>query len=632
MSAKDYQVTSPDGKIVTIIDIDNGISWSSTVNGDPVFNKNKINLTINEESLGSSVKIKRAKETYVSTEVKVVVSVKSKIIDNTYNQLELKFKNDFAVIFRVFNNGIAYRLETTKKGKIIVNDELVKLNFAGDYTILFPEETSMFSHYERLYLNEKLSAFDKGRFCSLPTLVKAPGNIKIGITEADLYDYPGLFLESTGSPTLYSKFPKVILKSEPKGDRNVTLVKEAKYIAETVGTRTFPWRVFMISQEDKELVENQMVYLLSRECKIEDTSWIKPGLVAWDWWNDNNVYDVDFKSGINNQTYKYYIDFASKYNIPYIILDEGWSKTTTNVLEPNPDINIPELVAYGKRKGVSLILWSLWGPIDKNMNKILDRFEKWGVKGVKVDFMAQAGQNMVDFYERTAKDCSEHKLLVDFHGAYKPSGLRRAYPNVINYEGVKGMENCKWSDVITPEHDVTIPFTRMLAGPMDFTPGAMRNSNPKDFVISHSNPMSLGTRCHQLAMYVVYDAPLQMLCDSPTNYYKEKESIEFISQMKTVWDDTKVLDAKVGDYIITARRSGKDWFIGAMTDYDARVLKIDFSFLDEGNYEIEIMQDGINAGKAAVDYTHFTKKVDNNSTIEIPMASGGGWVAICHKL
>jgi alpha-glucosidase len=632
LSAKVYQVSSPDGQIVTTINTDDGISWSSTVNGTAVFNQNKISLTVNGDVLGATAKVKKAKETAVSSKVEALVPVKSRTIDNTYNQLTLTFKNDFAVSFRVFNNGVAYRFETSKKGEAIVNDEQVMLNFAGNYPIIFPEEETLLSHYERLYKNETLSSLDEGKFCSLPTLIEGDNNIKIGITEADLFDYPGLFLEATASPRLNSKFPKVILELKPKGDRNITVVKEADYIAKTEGNRTFPWRVFMISQEDKDLVENQMVYLLSRECKIEDPSWIKPGLVGWDWWNDNNLYDVDFKSGIDNQTYKYYIDFASEYGIPYIILDEGWSKTTTNVLESRPEIDIPELVAYGKERNVDLILWSLWGPVDKDMDNILDRFAEWGVKGMKVDFMSQAGQYMVNFYDRIAKACADRKLLVDFHGAYKPSGLRRAYPNVINYEGVKGMENCKWSNVITPEHDVTLPFTRMLAGPMDFTPGAMRNAHPKDYTKSHSNPMSLGTRCHQLAMYVVYDAPLQMLSDSPSNYYKEAECTLFLSQMKTVWDDTKVLDAKVGDYIVTARKSGSDWYIGAMTDDDARTLSIDLSFLESDDYEIEIMQDGINADKAAQDYQHITKKVDKNSKIEIPMASGGGWAAVCRKL
>jgi alpha-glucosidase len=388
----------------------------------------------------------------------------------------------------------------------------------------------------------------------------------------------------------------------------------------------------MISKEDARLVENQMVFLLSRENKLAETDWIKPGLVAWDWWNDNNIYGVDFKSGLDTQTYKYYIDFASKYHIPYIILDEGWTKSTANIKEANQNLNIQELIAYGKSKNVDIILWCLWNALDADMNNILDIYAGWGAKGIKVDFMARSEQFMVNFYERTAKACADRKLLVDFHGAFKPSGMARAYPNIVNHEGVKGMENNKWSKDITPEHDVTLCFTRMLAGPMDYTPGAMVNKNEKDYSVSFSSPMGQGTRCHQLAMYVCYDSPLQMLNDSPSNYYKEPESTSFISRMPTVWDETKVLDAKVGDYILMTRHKGNDWYIGALTDWAARTLDLDLSFLGEGTYEIEIMQDGINADKQASDYKRIVKQVTKADKLKVGLAAGGGWAAICKKI
>jgi alpha-glucosidase len=483
-----------------------------------------------------------------------------------------------------------------------------------------------------LYLDTKISSLAAGKFASLPTLVKADNNIKIGITEADLFDYPCLFMEATGKAAFKSKYPHVILKSDPKGDREIQNVQEADYIAKTSGTRTFPWRVFMISTEDARLVENQMVFLLSRENQLTETSWIKPGLVAWDWWNENNIYGVDFKAGLDTKTYKYYIDFASKNNIPYIILDEGWTKSTLNIKESNPTLDMKELIAYGKSKNVDIILWCLWNALDADMDAILDIYAKWGTKGIKVDFMARSEQYMVNFYERAAKACADRKLLIDFHGAFKPSGMARAYPNIINHEGVKGMENCKWSKDITPEHDVTLCFTRMLAGPMDYTPGAMINKNEKDYSISFSHPMSLGTRCHQLAMYVCYDAPLQMLNDSPSNYYKETESTSFISKMPTVWDETKVLDAKVGDYILIARQKDNNWYLGAMTDWTARSLNVDLSFLGEGTYEIEIMQDGLNAEVSCNDYKRIVKQVTKADKLKIDLAKGGGWAAICKKL
>ncbi len=630
--AKNYSVNSPDGKIQVTVSVDAQIKWSASVGGHSVFANNTMSLDLGTSVLGVNPKVISAKTTSVNETVQTVVAVKSKNIQNNYNQLKLVFKPDYAVSFRVFDNGLAYRFETSQKGDVTVKNEEVGLNFSGDYQVLFPEEETLFSHYERHYLDQKLSDLQAGKFCSLPTLVKADDNIKIGITEADLYDYPCLFMEATGKAAFKSKYPHVILKSDPSGDRGITNVQEADYIAQTSGTRTYPWRVFMVSTEDARLVENQMVFLLSRECKLTDTSWIKPGQVAWDWWNDNNIYGVDFKSGLDTQTYKYYIDFASKNNIPYIILDEGWTKSTTNIKEANSSLDIQELIAYGKSKNVDIILWCLWNVLDKDMNAILDLYAKWGAKGIKVDFMARSEQFMVNFYERTAKACAERKLLVDFHGVFKPSGMLRAYPNIVNHEGVKGLENCKWSKEITPEHDVTLCFTRMLAGPMDYTPGSMINKTEKDYSVSFSCPMTQGTRCHQLSMYVCYDAPLQMLADSPSNYYKETECTSFISKIPTVWDETKVLDAKVGDYILMARKNGKNWYVGAMTDWTERSLTIDFSFLGEGTYEIEIMQDGINADKNAVDYKRTVKQVTKADKLNIELAKGGGWAAICKKL
>ena len=630
--SKEYKIASPDGQISVTVTVDTGIKWSASVGNQAILSNNTLSLDLGSAVLGVNPKVVSAKTTSVKEVVQTVVAVKSKTIPNEYNQLSLAFKPNYRVAFRLFDNGIAYRFETNLKNEITVKNEEVGVNFAGDFGVLFPEEESLYSHYERTYLDQKISSLTAGKFCSLPTLVKAGDNIKIGITEADLFDYPCLFMEATGGNSFRSKYPHVILKSDPKGDRGIQNIQEADYIARTSGTRSFPWRVFMISKEDARLVENQMVFLLSRENKLAETNWIKPGLVAWDWWNENNIYGVDFKAGLDTKTYKYYIDFASKFKIPYIILDEGWTKTTLNIKEPNPDLNLQELIAYGKTKNVDIILWCLWNALDSDMNAILDLYAQWGVKGIKVDFMARSEQYMVNFYERAAKACADRKLLIDFHGAFKPSGMARAYPNIINHEGVKGMENCKWSKDITPEHDVTLCFTRMLAGPMDYTPGAMNNKNEKDYSISFSHPMSQGTRCHQLAMYVCYDAPLQMLNDSPSNYYKETECTTFISQMPTVWDNTKILDAKVGDYILTARQKDNNWYLGAMTDWTARTLDIDFSFLGDGTYEIEIMQDGINAEVSCNDYKRVVQKVTKVDKLRIKMAKGGGWAAVCRKI
>lgn len=632
--AKDYSIQSPNEKTSVTISVSETIRWSSSYAGIPLFTNNEINVTLKDKVLGEAPKVISAKETSNSTVETTVVGIKSKQIKNEYNELNLKFKGDYSVVFRVFNEGIAYRFETRMKDQITVVDEKADLNFAGNFSVLFPEEESFISHNERSYLDESIRGIAKGRFCSLPALVKAEKNIKIGITESDLYDYPCLFLEGTGKNTFVSKFPEAVLEAIPsqKGaDRDQKIIKEADYIALTEGTRNFPWRIFMLSENDAKLIENQMVYLLSRPNKLDKTDWIKPGQVAWDWWNDNNIYGVDFKSGLNTDTYKYYVDFAADFGMEYIILDEGWSVTTTNLLKPNNELDLSELISYAESKNVGVILWLLWGPLDREMETILDQFKKWGVKGIKVDFMQRCDQYMVNFYERAARECAKRELLIDYHGAFKPAGMLRAYPNIVNHEGLKGMENNKWSKLITPEHDVTLPYTRMLAGPMDFTPGAMLNAQEIDYAISWSNTMSQGTRCHQVAMYVVYEAPLQMLCDNPTNLRKEAETSEFISKIPTVWDETIGLDGEVGKYIAIARKKDNNWYLGAMTNWDERELEIDLSFLEAGNYQLEIMQDGVNANKSARDYKKVLLDVKSGDKLKVKMAKGGGWAAICTK-
>jgi alpha-glucosidase len=370
---------------------------------------------------------------------------------------------------------------------------------------------------------------------------------------------------------------------------------------------------------------------LAKPNVLKNTDWIKPGKVAWDWYNANNIFGVDFKAGLNTATYKYFIDFASKNKIEYVILDEGWTKSTTDILDFNPAMDVKELIRYGKEKGVGIILWVLWKPLDANLLPILQTYKSWGAKGIKIDYMQRNDQYMVNSYEQIARECAKLEMLVDFHGAFKPSGLERMYPNVMNYEGVRGNENNKWSDEITPEHTVTIPFIRMAAGPMDFTPGSMINKEPKNFSISFTRPMTLGTRAHQVAMYVVYEAPLQMMCESPSIYYQEQETVDFITQIPTVWNETKVLHGSVGNYIVVARKKADQWFIGGMTDADARELPIDLSFLGDGNFSMEIYADGVNVDTFAQDYKIETLDVSKNSRITAKMASGGGWSAIITK-
>jgi len=439
-----------------------------------------------------------------------------------------------------------------------------------------------------------------------------------------------MYLTGESSTSLHGLFPAVALGERQVRDRTVRVTERADYIAQTRGTREFPWRVLVIAERDGDLVGNQTVFKLSKPLQLEDASWIRPGKVAWDWWNANNVYGVDFRAGINTETYKYYIDFASQYGIEYIILDEGWSDTR-DLLKINPEIDLQELLEYAKIRNVGIILWVVWKTLDNQLNEVLDTFEKWGVKGIKVDFMQRDDQWMVNYYWKIAEEAAKRRLIVDFHGSYKPSGLRRAYPNVLTREGVRGLEHSKWSEYPTPEHNVTLPFTRMLAGPMDYTPGAMINAQKNDFSPVSRRPMSMGTRCHQLAMYVIFESPLQMLCDSPSNYLREQECLEFLSRVPSVWDETVVLDAKVADYVLVARKSGEEWYAGAMTDWTPRKLTVDFSFLDAGNYTIEIYRDGVNADRNGNDYKKIVRQITNTDSMKIKLAPGGGWAARIYK-
>ncbi len=630
--AKEYVVQSPNKSLQVIINIADNITYSILKNNKQIISPSQIALKLSDNLiLGQKPIVFDSKTKNVNEILKPVVKQKFRTINDNYNELILNFKNNYSLIFRVYDDGAAYRFKTNFKNEIIVYSELFEAKFTDNHKIYFPEEESFMSHSERLYKYINLSEINSKRFCSLPALIEIDKNIKCAITEADLEDYPGMYLQGNDESQfkLVGLFPNYPSKEEARNDRDIYVVERENFLVKTKGRRTFPWRAFVITDNDGQLIESTIIYKLAKPHQSDfDFSWVKPGKVAWDWWNANNVYGVDFRAGINTETYKYYIDFASKYGIEYVILDEGWYKTG-NLFEINPEIDVKEIVEYGKQKNVGIILWTVWKTLDEQFEKAMNQFENWGIKGIKVDFMQRDDASMVNYYYKVAEEAAKRKLLVDFHGAYKPTGLYRTFPNVITSEGVLGLEHNKWSENVTPEHTVTIPFIRMLAGPMDFTPGAMKNGTKENFRIIFSEPMSQGTRCHQLAMYVVYESPLQMLADSPTNYLKEKDCMEFLSTVPTVWDYTKVLDAKVGEYILVARKNENRWFIGAMTDWNPRKLEIDFSFLDDNKeYQITIYQDGINADRNANDYKMIKRTITKNDKLEIQLAPGGGWAAV----
>jgi alpha-glucosidase len=624
--AKDYKISSPDGKIVINVRVGSDIKWSATYENKEILSSVKTAMILDDgKILGNNETVKKSLLNHINEILKPEVAYKKSETVNNCNALLLTFKTGFSIQFRAYNEGIAYRFETAFKDSLVIKNEISELEFPSGTKSWYPLEKGFMSHNENIFIFSSLDTITNKHLASLPVLFQSDGT-DILLTESDIEDYAGMWVRGAGSGKIQGTWPAYPAEETLSGDRNLRVTKTKDYIAKTEGTRTFPWRVFVIAGEDGKLIESDLVYKLAAPNRLKETGWIKPGKVAWDWWNANNIYGVDFKSGINNETYKYYIDFASKNGIEYVVLDEGWYKLG-NVLEVVPGMNIPELCRYAADKNVGIILWVVWKSFYDKIDQALDQFTKWGVKGVKVDFMQRDDQKMVDFYWEAARKAADHHMLIDFHGAYKPDGLGRTYPNALTREGVKGMENDKWSKDINPGHDVTLPFTRMVAGPMDYTPGAMINMDQANFNPLFTRPESQGTRVHQMALYVAYESPLQMLADSPSNYMKEQECTDFIVKVPVVWDDIRVLAGKVGDCLLLARRSGKEWFAGALTNWSPRDMDLDLSFLGEGDYIMEVFQDGINADKYASDYKHLKLDVKPGLKMKIHLAPGGGWVA-----
>ena len=630
LAQSSYTLFSPDHRLEVRIHAADRLSYDVLLNGNPLLRNSTLSLNINRVNLGAQPKVRATKQRSENKEIVCPVPQKSARIREHHNELRLEMEGDYAVVFRAFDEGVAYHFETSlplTEAKVYAEE--VRFNFAGDYHVYYPKEDGFFSHNEREFLNLPLKQITQTTLASLPAVVVTNNGTKIAIAESDVEDYPGLWLRGANDNSLEAVFPPYPLKAELRknSDRDFHVTENADYIATTKGARTFPWRILCIAEKDADLITNQLVYLLAKPSQVQDTSWIKPGKVAWDWYNANNIYGVDFKAGINTETYKYYIDFASRYGIEYVILDEGWYKLGA-LLTVVPEINIEELVAYGKKKNVGIILWVVWKTLDDQFEAAFNQAEKWGVKGLKIDFMQRDDQLVMNFYHKVCREAARRRMLVDFHGAIRPATMTRTWPNLVNVEGVRGLEQSKWSKYANPEHNVTLPFTRMLLGPMDYTPGAMVNSGrEKNFAPIFERPMSLGTRVHQLAMYVVYEAPLQMLADSPSHYLREPEMMEFLKRVPTVWDETRVLAAQLGDYVCIARRKGREWYIGGMTDWTSRTLEIDLSFLPAGRFQMATYEDGPNAERMGQDYKLTIKDIDAGKKLKIDLASGGGWAA-----
>ena len=639
---KTYDLVSPDGRLKVEIKTGNGICYTLQHDSDVLLEDSYLGLYLTDgTSFGENAKVTGTSRRSVSETYETVLYKKAEVEDS-FNELTLKFKN-FHLIFRAYDDGMAYRFVSRMKKPFTVKDELALFNFAEDwnmwaaYVCQHTEtlESQYYNSFENQYSYTPVSEWNKDRMAFLPLMVDGPHGKKIVITEADLMNYPGMYLyNGDGGSDIAARFAGYPDEAKQGGHSNLQMEVQSRkpFIAECGAGEVFPWRIIAVSENDLQMADNDMVYRLATPADPEaDWSWVKPGKVAWDWWNAWNIRGVDFVSGINNDTYKHYIDFASANGIEYVILDEGWSVNgAADLFQVVPAIDLDMLVAYAAERNVGLILWAGYWAFDRDMEKVCKHYSKMGIKGFKIDFMDRDDQYMVDFHRRAAETAAKYHMMVDFHGTYKPTGLHRTYPNVVNYEGVHGLEQMKWSPASVDQvtYDVTVPYIRMMAGPMDYTQGAMRNATRSNYHPVNDEPMSQGTRCRQLAEYVIFDSPLNMLCDSPSNYMKETECLEFIAEIPTVWDETRGLSGKVGEYIAMARRSGDTWYIGGMTDWNARELTLDLSFLPEGDHEVVLYRDGANAYRAASDYKKETIKLPADGKLTVRLAPGGGFAAV----
>ena len=635
LGAADHLLKSPDGKLVVEIDTEGQLKYALKREGQLLLDKSLIGLVLEDRVLGENVKMRRVNRRSMVEETIVSPHYRFSSFNVVYNELDLQLKGNFGVVFRAYNEGIAYRLYTTAKEGLTVRDEVVQMNFPKDYTTYMaystvkPGKDQYAMAFQNLYTKSSVTGVKTDNIAFLPITVDCGNEVKLTLLEADLEDYPGMFVKGDGKSTslqgTFARYPTELKSFAPRAMKRV--VERADYIAKTEGKRTYPWRIWAVSERDTEMPVNNLVYALASPNRIGDCSWIKTGKVAWDWWNDWGISGVDFKAGINMETYKCYIDFAADNHIEFVVLDEGWyDPGKGDMLTVIPELDLPELVRYGKSKGVDLILWAVFNVLDDQLEAACKKYSEMGISGFKIDFLDRDDQTAVEMTYRIAEMAAKYKLTLDLHGFYKPTGLNRTYPNIINFESVFGMEEMKWSSVQKDmmEYDVTMPYIRMMAGPVDYTPGAMRNASKKDFKDIYYNPMSQGTRCHQLAAYVVHDSPLTMLADNPTAYKHEQECTDFIVSIpnKNI-EETRVLQGKLG--VVIARKIGSSWYVGGMTDWTAREITLDFGFLGDGTYEVVLFRDGVNADKQAEDYKKEIFTVTPDSEKKIRMASGGGF-------
>lgn len=644
--AQQFNISSPDGSLTGTINVNSQLTYDLKRKDQVLMNTSPLSMTLgNGEVWGVNSRLSKTETCSVHNFIPSPLYKKEKVLDK-YNELKLSFKGGWGIVFRMYDDGFAYRFFSNKNGIYNIKSEQVQPCFPQDFDVLAaytntPKkswEEQFHSSFENTYTKGKISNLDKERLIILPALFGASNNIKICFTEVDLFNYPGLYLNVTGTDCVkgvLAAYPK----SEEQGGHNMLQMRVTEredFLAKISGKQQFPWRAFIISTSDKELLNNDMSYKLATPSKIGNLSFIQPGKVAWDWWNNWNIKNVDFEAGVNTKTYEYYIDFASKNDIQYVILDEGWAvNKKSDLMQVIPEIDIKHLVDYGRKRNIGLILWAGYNAFERDMENVCRIYSEMGVKGFKIDFMDRDDQKMVQFVERASVTAAKYKLILDLHGMYKPAGLNRTYPNILNFEGVYGLEQMKWAkdsvDMVT--NDLTVPFIRMVAGPLDYTPGAMSNASKGSYVPLWSQPMSQGTRCRQLALFVVFESPIEMLCDSPSSYLKEQECTDFLTAIPTVWDETIALEGKIQEFLSIARRKGSTWYIAGLTNWHKREMKVYLEFLQgKKKYKATIFKDGINAHRNGTDYVRKEKIVTNEDLLNITAMPGGGFVIKIEEL
>ncbi len=630
--AKTYDVSSPNGKLTARIAIEEQCQLSILLDGEELMAPSTIDLTLKDgKQAYSQAKVARSKRSSINETIEAPMYRQASFTFKA-NQLDLKLKGGFGLIVLATDEGVSYRFYQTNKGFTTIYDEVADYQFGADRTAWLAYSTNKEKPYAMAFQNiyhetAICKAEDQAAF--LPVTIDCD-KAKVTLLESDVVSYPGMFIRANDG-SLKAEFAPYPKAMDYYRWRGMSYVKETEdYIARNEGAHSYPWRILAVTEDDTQMPLNNMVYALARPNKIGNTEWIKPGKVAWDWWNDWNLRGVDFVAGINYDTYKYYIDFAAAHGLEYIVLDEGWyDSNKANIMQPIEEVRLPELIAYAKSKGVDIVLWTVFNVIDEKLEEACKHYADMGIKGFKVDFLDRNDQTAFEMVERLAECAARHHLILDLHGIYAPVGLNRTYPNILNYEGVFGMEEVRWTELKNdmPLYDVTFPYIRMMAGAVDFTPGAMRNGTKEDWAAIYNKPISMGTRCHQAACYIVHDSPFTMLADSPTNYEDDEPYTQYIASLPTVFDETRILQGKMGEYIVTARRLGDTWYIAGQTNWDARDLTIDFSFLTEGKkYKAHLLTDGINAHHDAEDYRLSTMNCSSTTQQAIHLAPGGGFV------